>query len=201
MKRHKVGDLTPAGYNPRKIGEAADKRLERSMQKYGDLSGIVVNRRSGRIVGGHQRARHITAEATIIVSEEWEKPNSQGTVAVGYIDVGGERWSYREVDVDETTEKAMNLAANKHGGEWDLPKLSEILVDLSDEGYDLDLTGFTADDVSKITGVGVDLGEDQTDKLVTDTYQILVTCRTEDEQQTLLRRLEEEGVECRALIF
>jgi hypothetical protein len=38
---------------------------------------------------------------------------------------------------------AANIAANKHGGDWDVPKLNEILLDLDASNYDLSLTGFT----------------------------------------------------------
>lgn len=80
----KVGDLQPAPYNPRTITEEQLDRLGRSMQEFGDLSGIVYNRRSGRIIGGHQRLKHVDPDASIQLEETFEESNEQGTVAIGH---------------------------------------------------------------------------------------------------------------------
>lgn len=83
-------ELTPADYNPRQITEKRQAQLGKSMGKFGDLSGIVYNRRTGRLVCGHQRIRHLAANAKIrkeAVSDE------HGTVAIGRI-VSGSRASW-----------------------------------------------------------------------------------------------------------
>ena len=48
-----IGELEHAEYNPRKIGDQALKALGEAMVRFGDLSGIVFNRRTGRLIGGH----------------------------------------------------------------------------------------------------------------------------------------------------
>lgn len=55
--RMKLADLKPASYNPRRISEEALGGLGRSIDKFGVLSHIVWNKRSGNVVGGHQRLR------------------------------------------------------------------------------------------------------------------------------------------------
>ena len=52
-----LGDLVPAGYNPRVISDEAMAGLTASLARFGCVEPIVVNCRGGkqRIVGGHQR--------------------------------------------------------------------------------------------------------------------------------------------------
>ncbi len=137
----KVKDLKAAKYNPRKISEKKLDMLGKSMKEFGDLSGIIFNRRTGNLVGGHQRIKHLRPEWEV-VKEDFE--DDLGTVAKGYIKTPFGDWVYREVDWPEKKEKAANIAANKHGGEFDLPMLDGVLSDLKD--IDLDLTGFSGED-------------------------------------------------------
>ena len=50
-----ISKLVPAKYNPRTITDEARARLEASIEKFGLVQPIVWNRRSGNVVGGHQR--------------------------------------------------------------------------------------------------------------------------------------------------
>lgn len=137
-----VSDLRPATYNPRKMSAAMRERLDASMDKFGDLSGIVFNRRTGNLVGGHQRKVHLPEDAEISISVRLDRPNAQGTVAVGWIQIGEERWSYREVDVPKKREKAMNLAANKHKGLFDEALLPDVLADAYSDVGSVEILGF-----------------------------------------------------------
>ncbi len=138
-----VSDLNPAEYNPRRISEEQMDRLEKSMLEFGDLSGIVVNVRSGHIVGGHQRVKTLSPNLEI---KKKAAVDSTGTVALGLIETPTGSWQYREVDWSEKKELAANLAANKHGGSFDIPKLKDILIEIDDGAFDLDLTGFSVDE-------------------------------------------------------
>src|SRR5574341_1295768 len=69
---------------------------------------------------------------------------------IGHIETPWGRWTYREVDWSEKKERAANVAANQHGGEWDIPALKDILVDLDDGAFDLDLTGFGEADLQSL---------------------------------------------------
>jgi len=83
----KVSDLKPNPRNPRRISDAALKRLEKSVERFGLVEPIVYNKRSGFIVGGHQRVKALKGlgekTATVVV-----------------------------VDLDETDEAALNLSLN-----------------------------------------------------------------------------------------
>ncbi|KKU25466.1 MAG: methylase N-4/N-6 protein, partial [Microgenomates group bacterium GW2011_GWA2_46_16] len=135
----KLTDLKPADYNPRTITDEQMERLKKSLAEFGDLSGIVFNRRTGNLVGGHQRLKCLPPDAKI-EKKDLKAKTKTGTIAQGFIIFdGGEKHTYREVDWDEATEKTANIAANKHGGEWDDDKLGELLKELSEmPGFDLD---------------------------------------------------------------
>lgn len=135
-------DLNANPKNPRKISEEKLASLKRSLDTFGDLSGIVFNRRTQRLVGGHQHKKVMPPEAEIVITQEFEPPTARGTVANGYVVWNGEQHKYREVDWDDTTELAANLAANKHGGDWDPALLPEALADLQIAQFDMPLTGF-----------------------------------------------------------
>jgi hypothetical protein len=136
--------------NPRKITPDALDRLKKSLEQFGDLGGIVLNRRTGRLVGGHQRiAAFKLAEVPVQIEETLKHPDKQGTVAWGWITTAAGRFTYREVDWDEATEAIANLAANKIAGEWDDLQLKAIMADLAPT-TDLDGTGFTSEEIARL---------------------------------------------------
>lgn len=142
-----VKQLKPAKYNPRKISSDQLKMLKKALMEYGDLSGIIFNKRTGSLVGGHQRIKVIPSDAEICKTV-LDKPSRTGTIAEGYIIIDGEKYQYREVDWDEAREKAANIAANAHGGEWEDEKLDDLLNELGNmEDFDLELTGFSLADI------------------------------------------------------
>src|SRR5215831_14452644 len=114
-----------APYNPRQISDHDLEALRRSLRYFGTVEPVVVNKRSGRIVGGHQRVKAAQAE-------EIE------SLPVVY------------VDLDDPSEKQLNLALNRIHGEWDLEKLGEVLRELETMGADLDLTGFTEIEIGEL---------------------------------------------------
>lgn len=143
-----IKDLQLNPHNPRTITEKKLKMLQKALEEFGDLSGIVYNRKSKQLVGGHQRSKVLHPTAEIIIEQKFKKPTKTGTVALGYIQIDGERFSYREVSWDETKEKAANIAANRGAGDWDKAKLTEWMKDLGDSFMDLDLTMF--DDIERV---------------------------------------------------
>lgn len=145
----RLSQFQPNPRNPRKISDEQLDALKRAMAAYGDLSGLVVNLTTGHMVGGHQRVK-ILGDATVEITRRFPKPTVRGTVAEGFVVYNDERFVYREVRWNEDTEKAAMIAANKHGGDWDLPGLSELLMELDSEGYDLPLTGFTAKELEQM---------------------------------------------------
>ncbi len=155
-----IEDLRPAAYNPRIISPEKLEMLRKAMAEYGDLSGVVFNIRTGQLVGGHQRVKHFDPAWPIHKEPYYDQT---GTVALGYIETPDGRWTYREVDWDHKKEMAANIAANKHGGDWDEDLLDQILLDLYQTGLEMPLTGFTDEELKERLGLGeeeTDLGEE-----------------------------------------
>ena len=114
-----------APYNPRIMDDKAKKRLKKNIAKHGLVSALTWNKRTGNLVGGHQRLEQLDA---LEGNKDYEL-----TVCV--------------VDVDEREEAALNVQLNNPSmqGEWDFDKLAM----MTDE-FDLDLKddlGFTETDI------------------------------------------------------
>lgn len=50
-----IADLKPSPYNPRRIDPEAMAGLTKSIERFGNVQPIVVNRRNMTVIGGHQR--------------------------------------------------------------------------------------------------------------------------------------------------
>ena len=142
MKKN-VNQLTANPKNPRKINETALDNLTKSLKEFGDLGCIVYNVKTSRLVSGHQRTKIFKPEKSEIeITKTYDPPNSVGTVAEGFITYKGNSYAYREVSWEEQKELAAMLAANEHGGLWDMAKLPDLLIELDTGELDMSLTGF-----------------------------------------------------------
>jgi hypothetical protein len=104
-----LDSLVPSPYNPRRISDDAAKGLQSSIEKFGMVQDIVVNRKNNRVVGGNQRLsilRGMDIEEVPVVL----------------------------VDLDEDEEKALCVALNNGHiqGEW-TPDLKELLDSITDK--------------------------------------------------------------------
>ena len=125
MKKIKtIADLRPAPYNPREISPEAMAGLGASVERFGDLSGIVWNARSGCLVAGHQRLEALKDRGAF-----W----NAGPPPSVELPENGAAFPVRVVDWDEETEKAANVAANSPllSGVFSA-ELSGVLDDLGD---------------------------------------------------------------------
>jgi site-specific DNA-methyltransferase (adenine-specific) len=111
--------------NPRRISKAQYRRLAADLQEYGDLGGLVHDLNSDQVISGNQRCRVFDlAKIQPVITETLTEPNAQGTVARGYIEWQGERFSYRQVRWTPEQCAAANIKANLDGGGWDWDLLS-----------------------------------------------------------------------------
>lgn len=132
IEKMPVAELKAAEYNPRKDlkpGDAEYEKLKRSIEEFGYVEPVIWNKRTGTVVGGHQRLKVMK-------------------------DLGYEEVDCVVVDLDENKEKALNVALNKISGEWDNALLSNLLKDLDDSGYDLTFTGFDLAEAQELFGSG-----------------------------------------------
>lgn len=108
-----------APYNPRLIDDDARKRLQRELKAGGLVEAAVWNKRTGNLVGGHQRL-------TILDDLHEGKPYSVP------VDV---------IDCDEKEEKRLNVALNSPDmqGRYDGERFNELVLDLrqQDPGFDV----------------------------------------------------------------
>jgi len=146
----KLEDLSPNPQNPRRITDDKLKMLKKAIEQFGDISGFVYNQTTKRLVSGHQRKKVIPKDSQITIVNQYSQPTKSGTIADGFIVSNGEKFNYREVLWDETTEKAANIAANQHGGEFDLIGLASWVNDLDAHNIDLDLLGFDSKELDDL---------------------------------------------------
>lgn len=136
----RVDGLRAADYNPRvslSEGMKEYQKLKKSIETFGLVEPLILNDRTGVLVGGHQRL-------TVLK------------------DLGIENVEVVHVDLDEAHEKALNVALNKISGKWDADKLEDLLRDL-DLNFDIDveLTGFDTDELNTMfTGAMNELSSD-----------------------------------------
>lgn len=141
-----IKDLKQYHKNPRKITKEDFDLLGASLVEFGDLSGIVVNRITGEVIGGNQRTQFFkkNPDAEIHIEETYPKATESGTVATGYVTFSGEKYSYREVEWDLEKEERANIRANKLGGTWDFDMLANAFDNsvLLDSGWKAFEIGF-----------------------------------------------------------
>lgn len=101
-----IDELRPDEENPRDIDEDARASLAASQREFGDISGIVLNARTGTLVCGHQRVKALRAAG----AKQWTKlSETEGFVLHP---VTGERFPVRIVDWDGPTHQVACIAAN-----------------------------------------------------------------------------------------
>lgn len=134
--------------NPRKISDKQREELESYLRELGDLGGIVHDLNSDQIIGGNQRSAVFDInKCEIVIGHKMKRPDSQGTVGLGYVIWKGKRYAYRQVRwTPKQCEKA-NIVANKAGGEWDDDLLKQYFRD-----KDLINWGFSDDEVLDLFG-------------------------------------------------
>lgn len=103
-------DWNPAPYNPRVMDEGARRRLDTYLDRFGLVLPLVVNRRTGHVIGGHRRREQLLARAV----------HSARAVVL---------------DLDLDREKALNVALNNPGGQgrFDVEALDALLADLGQD--------------------------------------------------------------------
>jgi hypothetical protein len=130
--------------NPRQITKKQMELLKDHLDRYGDLSGVVLDLNSGEYAGGNMRTEHFDG-CEVVYTERYDEPTEQGTVALGYIiSKTGEKFNYREVRWDEDTFKKACIVANHDGGTWDFDILNSLfdgeeLFELGFEDWELGL--------------------------------------------------------------
>ena len=124
-----LGGLKPAPYNPRKISDEAMGRLEKSIESWGLVDPLIVNKQTGyTVVGGHQRLKVLN-----------KRGESKATCVV--------------VDLPVSQEKALNIALNNErmAGEYEFSALADLIQEIDTGEFDVEaLTGFSDEELEEI---------------------------------------------------
>ena len=166
-----VSEVRPYEKNPRKNAEAV-KYVRASIEKFGFKQPIVID--SNRvIISGHTRL---------------EAAKSLGMAEVPCIVAD---------DLTEAQAKALRLADNKVAefSEWKMNLLGEELGELA-EISDIDMGDFGFDDNLEMDDEEEN-GTEEKGVNLSETFQIIVECENEIEQQEIFEKLSGEGYKCR----
>lgn len=123
--------------NPRKITNKQLAQLKANIEELGYLSGIVHDLNTDEIISGNQRSKVIDINTCeIVLTEKYDQPNQQGTVAWGYVIFEGQKLNYRQVRWNDRQREKANITANALGGDWDYDILEDKFesIDLVDWG-------------------------------------------------------------------
>ena len=132
--------LKPSEYNPRKDLQPEDEeyiKIKNSILEFGYVAPVIINA-DMTVIGSHQRLKVLK-------------------------ELGYEEIQCIVVDLDKNKEKALNLALNKISGEWDNDKLEAILAELKETDIDINVTGFSNDEIDDILKDIIGSNEDDFD--------------------------------------
>ena len=187
-----IESLNVAKYNPRKDLKPTDAeyvKLKNSVEHFGYVEPVIVNKRNMTVVGGHQRLKVLK-------------------------DLGYKEIEVVYVDLSDTDEKALNIALNKISGDWDADKLEDLLREISlDTEFDSELTGFSLDEINTLFNGSIEEAEESLDEIdnkennedsITDKNKIkdvssicicAVTLLGQTDDTILLTKISDEQVE------
>ena len=171
-----LADLHEDPANVRKHGDRNKASVRASILEFGQVETLVVQRATGRVLGGNCRLGELRA-------------------------LGREGAWCMEVDVEGIDATRLALALNRTAelAEWDADALGRLLADLAPQDLG-DL--WTAEEVGALrqeeSAPSHDL--DTAPRLDGLQYRVLIEVASEDEQAELMGRLEAEGWKCQPLI-
>jgi ParB-like chromosome segregation protein Spo0J len=112
IERVAINKLKPANYNPRQISNKQYKDLKESVNRFGIVDPIIVNKNGNVVIGGHQRLK---------VCKDLKHTEIDCVV----------------LDLTKEEERELNIRLNKSGGEFDLDILANEfeIEELKDWGF------------------------------------------------------------------
>ena len=114
LELKKISELLAAPYNPRTATEKENENLKQSIDKFGVVQPVILNEKTGYIVGGHFRVRVLKQ--------------------LGY------KETYCVIlSLDDKEEKELNIRLNANNGSWDYDGLANIYdaQELNEWGLDV----------------------------------------------------------------
>lgn len=179
VRRMRIVDILPAELNPRVMTEEAIAGLGASVREFGYVEPMVWNKRSKRLVSGHQRLRVLK-----------EQGFAEADVSV--------------VDLESTKEKLLLIEMNNRHiqGDWDT-SIQNMLknLEITDEYADSLKLNELMIDANKLFGSEQSaFTKNQLQELESFAYRIIVECRDESHQKELYERFQKENLACKLLM-
>jgi hypothetical protein len=145
-----IKDLKLAPYNPKGFNSKQFQRLGMSVDNFGLIAPLIVNKRTGHTVDGNQRLKDAIQDGDL-----------EKTLPVVYI------------DVDETQEKKITVALNKTSTPEDPEKMMELLKQFSEDNLMKEMMK-DYDKTLKEYNKSVELSEYEISKDVDEKYNYVV---------------------------
>ena len=186
-----LDSIDRAERNPK---DHADEDIDASMDRFGYMEPMLLDDRTGRLVGGHGRLDRLIARRDnddeppewIVVDDDgtWLAPVTRG-------------WE----SIDDAEALAAGIALNRIGekGGWKPDELTSILRELADTDQGLDGLGYTDVDLrsleraASVADTDVRLGDQR--------FSVIIDCTDERQQAELLERFERDGLSARPLMM
>lgn len=132
-----IDKIKPAPYNPRIMKPSEQLKLKQGLETFGLVDPIIIDlKHENTIIGGHQRYEVLKEENPDLTLK---------LLRMGDIGLIFNETTFQLKDKND--QKALNLALNKINGDGDYGKLDDLLVELSEEHYNIELTGFDEDEL------------------------------------------------------
>lgn len=167
-----VSSLIPYARNSRTHSEAQVAKIAASIKEFGFLNPVIIDGENG-IIAGHGRVM---------------AAKKLGLDSVPVIEAS---------HLTEAQRRAYVIADNRLALDagWDDEMLRVEFAELEELGFDLELTGFSLDEI------GVEKEKPAGDDIVEfdGILEVVITCNSESEQQKVFERMTEEGYKCRIL--
>lgn len=168
-----IADLIPYARNSRTHSDIQVAQIAASIQEFGFLNPVIIDGKSG-IIAGHGRvlaAQKLGIESVPVVEA---------------------------AHLSEAQKRAYIIADNKlalNAG-WDIDALKIEFDDLSEAGFDLDLTGFMAEEIVALDHA--DKGSPTAEEYK-QVFEVVIACRDEPEQEAIFQMMTAKGLKCRVL--
>ncbi len=164
-----------AGYNPRKKSEKVVNALKKNFIKVGFLGGVVWNKTTGNLVGGHKRI------------EALDSINGYDpTTKIKDYDIKVE-----VVELDEKTEREQNIFLNNKRvqGEMDYELMAAILPEL-----DIEATGLEQYDIDIIKSLNINFEYGNNETIENDSKELKKTAKEKSDHVKDVKRIMKDNV-------
>lgn len=177
IQDYKIDNIQPWERNPRKNDKAV-KKLVPLLKEHGFINPVIIDQ-DGILRAGHTRIKAATelgmetVPALIVNFKDVEH-----AIAYGIADNKSNEWA-----------------------EWDFKKLKELISELDNFDFDLEMTGFDLDEMGDILTYEKEdkkLVEDEKSLNYEEKFQIVIDCIDEEEQEKIFNKLKGE-YKCRIL--